>query len=414
MSLIFRSGQPGDIPACAQLGAHSFPGLGATLAEWEGLLTDSPHGGTETLWVGEDDDRIVAFCRLLAFRQWVGGTAIPIMGLSTVAISPSERRRGIGKLLTSSALRESRRRGDLATALYPFRDSFYRSLGYGMAGEVQQFLLPPSALPDHPARRRVTLATLPADRPLLAGVYNQWASTQTGQLQRTERAWERVWEGDSRHGAVYRNDLGEPGGYVIFSYPGKAERGRRALEVEEIAWLDREARLGLYGWLSSLSDQWDFLLYRAHPEEAFPEHLSTLRGNLEGVPRWHFWFPASTTLYGPMFRLLDVEGAWSARPVHPGPPMSVALEVDDAEIAENSGEWVLRLADGRTTVTRGGGSSVDLRMKIGIEPLSRLFIGAIAPSTAVLAGLATSDRPDMLSRFDSLVCVPKPWTFDRF
>src|SRR5690606_8959520 len=106
-----------------------------------------------------------------------------------------------------------------------------------------------------------------------------------------------------------------------------------------IVWLDRNARLGLYGWISSLSDQWSQVIYRAHPEEAFPEHVGTLRQPGERAARWHFWFPAAVTMYGPMYRILDVEAAWSARRVHPDATLSVVVEVSDAQIPENDGPW---------------------------------------------------------------------------
>ncbi len=413
MSLVFRPGELADLPEFARVCAHSFPGLGATLPEWEQLLMDFPHGGIETLWVGEQDGRIVAGCRLFRFQQWIAGVEIPTMGLSTVAISAAHRRRGLAAKLTTSAMRESRKRGDLVTSLYPFRDSFYRKLGYGMAGEVQQFLIAPREFPDHPGRSRVSLHELPDGQPLLKHVYDRWAPTQTAQFRRSDRAWERVWEAGGRHAAVYTDAKGEPAGYLVFSYAGMRDAGRPTLDVEEIAWLDREARLGLYGWISSLSDQWSQVIYRAHPEEAFPEHVSTLRRPGEWMARWHFWFPAAVTMYGPMFRLLDVDAAWSARRVHPGPAMSVAIEVGDAQIPENDGPRILRMADGRVTVTPDRGDA-DLRMTIGIEALSRIYVGAISPSTAVLAGLATVDRPEPLRRLDDLVAIPKPWTFDRY
>lgn len=374
---------------------------------------DFPHGGIETIWIGEMDGRIVAGCRLFRFRQWVAGVEIPTMGLSTVAISAADRRRGLAAKLTTSAMRESRTRGDLVTSLYPFRDSFYRKLGYGMAGEVQQFLIPPQEFPDNPGRSRVSLHSLPEGQPYLKHVYDRWAPTQTAQFSRSDRAWERVWEAGGRHAAVYMDGKGEPAGYLVFGYAGLRGVGRPTLDVEEIVWLDREARLGLYGWISSLSDQWSQVIYRAHPEEAFPEHVSTLRQPGEAMARWHFWFPAAVTMYGPMFRLLDVDAAWSARRVHPGAPISVAIEVSDAQIPENEGPWILRMVDGRIAVTPGPGDA-DLRMTIGIEALSRIYIGAISPSTAVLAGLAVVDRPELLRRLDDLVAVPKPWTFDRY
>lgn len=413
MSLVFRAGEMADLPRVAEIGAHSFPGVGLTIPQWERMLVDFAHGGIESLRVAEEDGRIVAACRLFRFRQWIAGAAIPVMGLSTVAISATDRRRGLAGLLVEDGLIESRRRGDLASSLYPFRDSFYRKLGYGMAGEVQQFLIPPGEFPDHPARARVEILPLPDGRDVISPIYDRWAPTQTGQFERPRRAWERLWEEQGRYAAVHRDEGGEPTGYAVYHYGTAGPESRPALDIEEIVWLDREARLGLYGWISSLSDQWSQVIYRAHPEEAFPEHLRTLRQPVPRFPRWHHYFPVSTTLAGPMFRIVDVDRAWSARRVRRGPPLSVEFEVSDARIPENRGTRVLTFVDGTVSVVRGSGHA-DTRISIDIEPLSRIFIGALTPSTAVLAGLAVIDRPETLAALDALLAVPRPWTFDRF
>ena len=411
MSLVFRSGRSDDVPQVARLAFHSFPAVGP-LSEWDEVIQDFPLGGLETLWVGEESGRIVAACKLFSFHQWIGGKAIPIMGLGMVAISAADRRRGIADRLCTSAFEHCRQRGDAASALYPFRTSFYTKLGYGAAGEAQQFKVPPKTLPDHPGRSNVSVVASDEDRAAVTSVYDRWAPLQTGQMERSPRAWERVWLGDTRNGVLYRNSTGEPAGYAIFHYPVESTTGRRILDVEEVVWLNRDGRDALHGWISSLSDQWDQVIYRAHPDEGFAERLSELRYPIDG-PRWHFWFPVSSTLRGPMFRLLDIEKAWSLRSIRPGPPMSVALEVHDDQIVDHNGTWSLMLADGAATASRGS-NNADLTLSLGIDTLSRLYIGSLTAASAVNAGLAGLEGSGDVNRLDDLLRLPRPWTFERF
>jgi predicted acetyltransferase len=414
LSLIFRQGEVADIPHAARLAAHSFPGVGRSLPEWERAFGSGPRGGAESLWVGEEDGRPVAVCQLYRLRQWIAGVEIPLMGLGTVAIGPAHRRRGIGGQLTIQGLRHARERGDLASALYPFRTSFYRKLGYGLAGEVQQYRIPPSTLPDHPARAAVRVVESSADRASVHRLYDAWAPGQTGQLVREERAWDLVWQSGTRHGVLHSDSDGRPTGYAVFGYQADPARGGRAIDVEEIVWLDDTARRGLHGWLSSLGDQWDYVLYRAHPEEGFPEQLAELRFPDDSQPRWHFWFHAAATLYGPMFRILDLEGIFRLRSIRQGPPLTLGLRVADEQLPENSGDWTLHLADGRIETRRGPTGSADGVLEVGIEALSRIFIGALTPSAALSAHVARLHRPDLAERLDALLRVPRPWMFDRF
>lgn len=415
MSLALRTGTVEDVPQFARIAAHSFPAVGYSLPEWEEYLRTDPRGTPEdTFWVGEEEGRLTAGCRLYRFEQWIGGARLPMMGLGTVAISATDRRRGLAGQLVASGLRHARERGEIVSALYPFRTSFYRRLGYAVAGEVVQYRLPPTAFPDHEGRRRVELVESSSARGEIASVYDRWAPGQTGQLVRPPHAWDPVWQRDTRHGALYRNEEDTPTGYLVYRYHTDAQRGWRGVEVEECAWLEPTARLALYGWLSSLRDQWDFIIYRAHPEEAFPELLGEIRYPAEGIPRWHFWFPTGVVLNGPMFRILDLPRAWTARPVHPPRPLVLALEVHDPQIEENSGSWTLRLEEGGVEVARGEAETADLRMRLSIETLSRIFIAGISPSLAARAGTAEIDDARALPLLDAALALPRPWTFDRF
>jgi predicted acetyltransferase len=190
--------------------------------------------------------------------------------------------------------------------------------------------------------------------------------------------------------------------------------GKRTVDVEEVVWLDDEARLALYGWMASLSDQWGHILYRAHPEEGFPGFLSEHQMPLADLPRWHHWFPSAVILNGPMFRLLHLERAWIERPVRTHRPLVLNLDVQDEQLPENRGSWTLAFSEGRIEVAAGTGTRADLEMRTGIETLSRLYIGALAPSAAFATRLLSADRPERLGELDSILRLPQPWTYDRF
>lgn len=413
MSPTFRSATSEEVPEVAWLAAHSFPALGRTLAEWEASLRSEPRGGVEMLWVGEEAGKLIAACRLFRMRQWIGGELLPVMGLGTVAIAPTERRRGLGGQLCVSGFRHALERGDLATTLYPFRTSFYQRLGYGMAGEALQFQIPPDALPDAEERRAVRLVRGEDDRAAVRAVYDQWAPRQTGQMQRDAAAWQVVWEA-GREGALYLGTGGAPEGYAIFRYRASVPRGGRGVEVEEIAWLTAQARRGLHGWLSTLGDQWQHVIYRAHPEEAFAERLRELRHPVADVPPWHYWFAPATLQTGPMFRLLDVPGAWARRRARAERPLTVHVEVEDEQLPENRGPWALRFGGEMVEVERASTGRADAHLALRVDTLSRIFIGALAPSVAVEADRMRIDDPAVLPELDRALRLPRPWTFDRF
>jgi predicted acetyltransferase len=408
----FRVAVEEEVPQLARLGAHSFPAVGRSISQWEEKIRSDPRGGPDVAWVAAEPGGIAAFCSLFRFRQWIGGERIPIVGVASVAIAPTHRRRGLAGALVSSGFRHAVDRGDVASALYPFRTRFYARLGYGMAGEAVQYQFPPEALPDAAERAAVRLVDRATDLPALRRVYDTWAPRDNGQLERADHSWGRVLEGD-REAVLYQNARGDAEGYLVFRYPTGESRAGRVLEVEEVVWTTAEARRGLYGWLGSLGDQWREIVYRAHPDEGFAERLNELRHGAPDARPWHFWFPAATVQMGPMFRLLDVERAFALRRIAPGVELTLGLEVADEQLASNRGSWRLRMEDGSIRAERASGPA-QVTLSLGIDTLSRLFVGALGPSAAVSSDLARIDRPDLLPTLDAALRLRRPWMFDRF
>ena len=416
MSETFRPARPDELEDVARLEAHSFPTPGRGPRWWIDFLSNGPHGGLESLWVAEEAGRLVGACQLLWLRQWVAGVALPVMGLAGVAISPTHRRRGLAQRMLVAGFEHARERGDVASALFPFRASFYEDLGYGLAGEAHQYQLPPSLLPDDKAERmKVRLVDTPEDVEAMKGVYAEAARLlQTGQLDRTDRSWRGSWGADEQAAVVYWNDDGVPEGYCIVKYRADLPLDRRYLEVEERAWLSIGAQRGIYGWLSTLGDQWREIAYRAHPEEGFGDRIKEPRLPLLQAPSWRLWFPSATLVRGPMFRVLDVCDALKIRALASEAELTLKLEIDDPQVPENRGPWRVRMEGGAMQVEHWIGGRCDAELAMPIQTLSRIFVGAIAPWQALAGGLATLNGGDVVKMLDRAFEVPKPWMFDRF
>jgi predicted acetyltransferase len=303
----------------------------------------------------------------------------------------------------------------MASALYPFRASYYQKLGYGMAGEAYQYQVPPEVLPDSREERlRVRMVHSEADFAAMQQVYTAGARLQAGQLDRSERMWRKIWNGSDGAAVVYRGESGEPEGYAVVRYRADLPITERYLEVEERIWLTIGAQRGIYAWLSSLGDQWRELVYRAHPEEGFGDRLNEPRLPLLSAPSWGLWFPSATLLRGPMFRLLDVPGALALRTIAEDNDLTVAFRVEDEQIPENRGPWKVRFGDGRLEVERFTDGAVDATLTLSVRALSRIFVGALYPWQAVSGGWAVVDRPEIVPLLDRAFRVPSPWMFDRF
>jgi predicted acetyltransferase len=367
-------------------------------------------GGPENVLVGYQGDRRIAVLQLHPLRQWVAGVPLAVSGIATVTISPVDRKQGLAAELMGAAVRASYDRGDVGSALYPFRYSFYRKVGYGTNGRAEQYLRPPAAFPDFDERKQVDLLVGDVAQKEALDLYNTWIKTQNSQLERGTRMWAESCAMPNRALVGYRDPAGALEGYALVTY--RADSRERFLDVEELVFTTAAARRGLYGWLSSLGDQWELIMVRALPSHRLEDWLVE-----PGLPRgitanWGLWKTAAFMLDGPMFRLVNMLEAWRTRAVSVRSPFSVSMDIADAQIEENAGSWILDFADGRVDLKQGAGAKN--RIRTDISTVSRLFTGALNATDAQTAGLLTSDDPAALRSLDEALALPEPWTFDRF
>lgn len=330
------------IPAMAALWAEAFPEKPEERRARE-IREGFTYGDLTDCWVVEVDGRLAGALRTYRLRMNLWGRIVPTMGLAGVAVAPDFRRRGVGRRMCVDALRIARERGDVLCALYPFRVSFYRDLGFALGGEIHRYRFHPTLLPIYPGWDRVERAP-EEGRELAQEIYARVAPRTNGFLDRTERmyAFLRV---RGTYLYLHRDPRGRPTGYIVVrGQGGPPERSR--LRVVELVAEDREAYLGLLGWLSVQRDQWGTILYDAVPGEDFYQRLGHPRTEGSGNPRG-LWFHSASVLRGPMFRILDLGKALGltrdvprvgARPGVSRPDGTI--QVRDLDLPENQGCWL--------------------------------------------------------------------------
>ena len=408
----FRFAHPDEIPSLTRLVSHSF--IGRSSEFWAGELQNPAHGGGKmVLYAAYDKKTPIASLQLFPLRQWVAQKPLPMAGVGTVAVSPAHRQQGVAGKLMQQALRAAVERGDVASALYPFRTSFYQKLGYGLAGVALQYLVSPDSLPPSDEAARIELMHGDASHEELRKLYNTWIQTQTGQLERDVAMWKKHFDMPDSVVAAYRNAKGELEGYAFALYRAELQRTDRYLDVTEMVWTSNEARAGLFGWLATLSDQWQQIMLRALPSHHLDEMIRDPKRPYHAVSGWGLWWPVGTQLYGPMFRLLDLEKTWNGRTAVTEQGISVALNVTDMQFEENCGDWRLEISPDGCEISRST-RKADVALRMNISLLSRLYCSATTPSVAFQSSIMECDRPERLAALDAALRLPEPWTFDRF
>lgn len=411
--MALRPAQPDDVRPLAELWALAFPGEHSVADRVRILEQGGPYGGLETAWVEEEGGRIVGAFRALRLTEYLAGTPLPMLGLASVAVSPSARRRGLGRRLCRHALRVGRERGDVVSILFPFRPAFYHALGWGLVGELHRYLFRPESLTQFGDPNDVRIAG-PEDRTSIAECYARVAPRSNGPIQRSERAWANHLDARGVHAFVY-DDGGGVRGYLLAGYGRSRAPEQRVLHIRELIAEDDAAYRGLLGWIAAQRDQWRRVRYDARRDESFGHRLSDPRP--PGFrPARALYFPTARLLRGPMLRVLDVPAALSARTGwggEPGIALTLEIEVHDPELPENRGPWHLSIEEHGARVHPRGGTGADARLATDAATFAQIYAGELLPTTAARLGLAEIQGvPEALDR---AFRVSQPfWLLDEF
>lgn len=386
-----RSAEGADLYPLARLWAQSFPGERTVADRVAQLEAGIPYGGLDTAWLLEDRGRLAGAFKAYTLRQHLGGASVPMLGLAAVATSPTARRRGVGRALCEHALRLGRERGDLVSVLYPFRPSFYRAFGWGVAGELQSYRFSPAALPAYEQARGVRGAE-PEDLGAVMACYARAASRSNGLIERDRGVWAYHFDRNAVYPFLYEGN--GVSGYLLARFGAGPAPEAGVLSVLELVAEDDDAYHGLLGWLALQRDQFREVRYDARVDEHFEYRLSDPRP--PGFqPARGLWYPCARRIRGPMLRIIDLPKLLEARTGwggEPGGACTWVLEVEDAELPENSGAWTLTLEGGRIRVRRGtDGRAAVAVLATDMATFAEVFTGSVAPSVAVRVGRARAE-----------------------
>jgi predicted acetyltransferase len=395
-ALRYRAARRNDVEALAELGLLAW--RVSSLEKRRDFYTDHPRFALRDVRVCELDGRIVASLVLYPLEAWVRGSKVPVTGVGSVAVSPEHRRRGIGEALMRFALREMRSHGDALSALYAFRGSYYRRLGYGTVEIVHQLAIAPANLPADDEAHHVR-RLLAGDRPAVEDAYERVARHGHFALSRSPAWWaQRLW-GYPGDWVVYERRRGHIDGYLHYEVDNTHGPFRLGLTLTEFVAATPEAHRGLVGHLATLADQVQEIHHAAPADNLWLATLRTAQ-NLRPGAEMGVLLDTGGVAAGAMLRVTDVKVALERLPIAPGARGEVVLEVEDAIVPHNARAWRVQARDGRMHVrphaaaarpARPARAGSVPRLQVPADQLGPLIAGAISPADAAAAGLIESD-----------------------
>ena len=351
--------------------------------------------GRENLRVVRRAGEVAGGLAVIPKGQWFGGRAVPMVGIAAVATAPEQRARGAATELLKAVLLELHEQRTPISTLCPATLALYRRVGYESAG-LECNVRVPTKLIGVRERSLDIRESGPDDQRRVREVYREWARGTAGNLDRTEFHWRRVmkYRGESTRGyVVCRGESIEGYAYVLTR---KEESGAHCLRVVDMAAVTPAAVRRLLTFFADYRTTRDRVEWRSSPADPMLMHLPEATFEISQVCPW-------------MLRVVHVPRALAARGYPVGATGEIHFCVHDELLPANEGRFVLRVADGRGRVERGGQGTFE----VDIRGLAALYTGFLTPGDLVLGQLATAREAD-LAVAAGLFAGPLPWMRDEF
>ena len=406
MSVQLRWVGESDLDRVAQTRLRCYAKSEADLETYQSRMRTDPRSKPGDFLLVEENGDAVGTSTHIAYTMWVRGAAIPCQGVAWVGTIKTMRRKGvkgtpgIASAVMKETIRFARDRGDVVSALMPFRASYYEHFGYGIVERRADWTAPLAALPvgSFDGIRFYQTADFQARMECLNRV------NQSGQcaIERSEAFWKSISTGPVDGFAVV-DRLGD--GSVVSSMIMHHLQvdGKDIVQVNDQFYQDTAALRRQLHFLSSLKDQFSAV------HLSLPVDLPLNRLLTESqIPHRPVNHPVSKLhCYTRMqLRVLDHVKFLDSLTISPAISGSVTVAVHESE--GHVSRFKVDFSAGRIRCVPGTSAAA-------FECPDRIWAGIatgdLKASDAIRFGLASGEGAILL---DALAQGPVPFTHERF
>lgn len=414
VDLQLRPAQEADLAQIVNLDRLSFAPRQANSEveqDWYGGTLHRP-GQQAFLAIDPSTDQAIGTYSELDLEIWLEGQSIPSLGIAGVAVAPHKRGQSIARRMLEQALEHGRLRQLPLSMLYPFQHGFYRKLGWAWVGRSYQYRVLARDLPTY-AERSGMLPYHSDQQQAIQALYQSVASQHNGWLQRQPWHWQAFFKPNKGREIYLYTQTSEPLGYVVLQFTALPPHNRLAIVVQEWVALTIEAYRGIVGFLASLRDQVNTIVWNTDITDPLPHLLKEQRQDptLATSP---FEF-GLTHRFGEigggfMWRLLDLKQAIALRRIRAGDPFALTFHVTDPILGEQT--IAVEFADGRMYYLEQASSTT---LRTSIDHLTELFSGLRRATDLHWTGeLELEGDAALLSKLDAAWQATPPFCWDFF
>jgi len=349
-----------------------------------------------------DGPQPVGVAMFLDMRQWWHGRALPMAGVGGVKVAPEQRGRGTGRALMTELLRVIADRGFPLSVLYPATAPLYRSLGWELAGGLYRGVIGARSIasllpPDGPAQRLPGLRRAePGDADEVIAVLGavHESARHCGPATYDAATIRRWWLSDENRFCYLAAD-----GFLAYGW----HEGHGEISVRMAVAGSPETTRALWSIVGSHAPTAKLVRAVVSPDD--PVAWLTREPDLGLERRWQW-----------MLRVVDAPAAIAGRGFPAAATLAVGLQIDDAQMPSNAGQWTLEVGGGEGALTRSRPSASAARrslpVRLGTRGFAALY-GGVPMDTLRRAGLVAGGEPSADEALDAAF-AGKAFLLDSF
>jgi predicted acetyltransferase len=349
--------------------------------------------GWENFRVIRQADQMAGGLAGIPMGQWWGQQCIPMVGVAAVGIAPEYRGSGAAIALLQHLLRELHANGTPISVLYPATQRLYRKVGYEQGGAHHSWEIATDAI--QLKDRSMPLQRVAIDAQPIRDLYAQQAMLSNGYLKRHSAIWQGLTDANSD--AVYAYLVGEPEspqGYVLFSQRQDGDGAK--IRIRDWVALSVDAARRLWTFMADHRSQISSIRWSGGAVDPLLLPLPEQSARIRSMMYW-------------LLRIVHVKAALEQRGYPPNLQVELHLSIDDELLPENTGRYILSVANGRGEVTQGGNGD----MTLNIRGLAPLYTGLYTPQQLQLTGYLDATET-ALATASQLFSGTSPWMPDFF
>jgi predicted acetyltransferase len=345
------------------------------------------------------DGELQASASSIPFEIRLEGAKVRMGGVSGVASMPAYRRQGLVAALLRRTLERSHENGEPLSGLWTPHPALYRRYGWELCSDATMCTFSPqTALETGPMPAGKIESLSAAGWREADTVYQAWARGRNSCLTRNEVIWTQIiLHTRNRASYLYRNEDGEPEGYVVLNVPSGGRMAERTLTVMWLVALTGPAYRALLELVLS-HDLVANIRWVTPPDEPFidlvldPTQIEMARLN------------------GLLLRVIDLPEALAARPAYGGGRITWRLE--DRDCPWNAGVWSIEAQGGHLAAERTREAPM---LGLDARALAQLYNGSRSATVLARAGRIDVLDPAALPVADALFAMrTPPYCADEF